>query len=177
MIQDVVLVLTLVLMGALMAVFIVVAKSASTEVVEYAPVQKSAYSIRSKFFWVLLVASLIITMITTVDLPYAATHGDTSVAAIEIDVEGRQWFWALGEHEDIHAGDTVVFNVTASDVNHGIGIYDPSMRMLGQTQAMPGYANSLRLTLTDPGTYKLLCMEYCGLAHHAMISEIEVLGN
>ena len=68
----------------------------------------------------------------------------------------------------------MVFNVRAGDVTHGLGVYDPQMRLIGQTQAMPGYENSLKLTLSEPGTYKLLCMEYCGLAHHAMTSDFTV---
>ena len=68
----------------------------------------------------------------------------------------------------------MIFNVTSGDVNHGLGVYDPSMRMVGQAQAMPGYVNRLAVTLDRPGTYKLLCMEYCGLVHHAMVSELTV---
>ena len=68
----------------------------------------------------------------------------------------------------------MVFEVTAGDVTHGLGVYSPEMRMIGQTQAMPGYSNALELTLDKPGAYRLLCMEYCGLAHHAMVSEITV---
>ena len=71
-------------------------------------------------------------------------------------------------------GENVVFNVTAIDVTHGLGIYDPDMRLITQTQAMPGYTNSLAVTFDAPGTYKLLCMEYCGLAHHGMVSEFTV---
>ena len=74
-------------------------------------------------------------------------------------------------------GDTVVFNVTAGDVNHGLGVYNDASVILGQTQAMPGYTNSLKLTFDEPGTYRFMCMEYCGLAHHAMVLPIEVKSN
>jgi len=33
---------------------------------------------------------------------------------------------------------------------------------------MPGYHNKLDLTLDEPGTYRILCFEYCGLSHHLM---------
>jgi len=173
MIQDTVLYVTLILMTVVIGVFVFVALNASTGAVEYAPVQSRAYSIRSKFFWVLLVAGLIITVITTSDLPFSATRGDVADADVTIDVDGRQWYWQMSQTE-VNAGDTVVFNVTAGDVNHGLGVYNPDLVMLGQTQAMPGYTNSLKLTVSEPGTYKLLCMEYCGLAHHGMISELIV---
>jgi cytochrome c oxidase subunit 2 len=46
-----------------------------------------------------------------------------------------------------------------------------------QTQAMPGYVNKLYHTFTKPGKYQILCMEYCGAAHHFMVTEFEVLSN
>lgn len=176
MIHDAVFIITLVLMTAVVLVFAYVAKNAGAEAVEYGPLQAKAYGIRSKFFWVLIVVGVLTTLITTLDLPYAATHSDVSDVQAQIDISGSQWYWQVGDAE-LHAGDTVVFNITATDVNHGLGVYDPSMKMIGQAQAMPGYTNSLKLTLSESGTYKLLCMEYCGLAHHSMISEITVLEN
>jgi cytochrome c oxidase subunit II len=71
-------------------------------------------------------------------------------------------------------GKAVEFHVTGSDVNHGFGIYDPQLRLVAQTQAMPGYTNVLRHTFTKPGSYKILCLEYCGLAHHTMMAEFNV---
>jgi cytochrome c oxidase subunit 2 len=48
------------------------------------------------------------------------------------------------------------------------------MRIVAQTQAMPGYTNILRYTFSQPGTYQVLCLEFCGLAHHDMKAEIAV---
>lgn len=173
MIQDTVFLVSVVLMLVVTATFAFVALNASKEAVAYPPLQEKSYSVRAKFFWTLLVAGVLITVITTLDLPYAATRGDIPANAVAVDVDGRQWFWQVSDTE-FKTGDTVVFNVTAGDVTHGLGVYTPNMRMLGQTQAMPGYSNALQLTLDEPGTYKLMCMEYCGLAHHAMITEITV---
>jgi cytochrome c oxidase subunit 2 len=55
-------------------------------------------------------------------------------------------------------------------------MYDRSGRLLAQTQAMPGITNRLVYTFTQPGKYRILCLEYCGLAHHGMILELDVLG-
>ena len=173
MIQDTVFVITLLLMAGIFAGFAYVAINASGEAEEYAPLQAKSYRVRSKFFWALVIAGIIITVITTLDLPFAATRGDMSGVSKEIDVEGRQWYWQLSD-TSAAVGATVVFNVKAGDVTHGLGVYDPNMHLIGQTQAMPGYENSLKLTFDKPGTYKLLCMEYCGLAHHAMTSDFTV---
>jgi cytochrome c oxidase subunit 2 len=48
------------------------------------------------------------------------------------------------------------------------------MRIVAQTQAMPGYTNVLRYTFTEAGTYRVLCLEYCGAAHHVMAADIKV---
>lgn len=173
MIQNTVFILTIALMGIVLAAFLFVALNASKDGGDYSPIQARAYSIRAKFFWVLVVGSVLITAITTLDLPYAATRGSLAGVDKQIDVTGRQWYWELSD-SSAKTGDTVVFNVSAADVTHGLGVYDEEMRLIGQTQAMPGYSNSLKLTFEKPGTYKLLCMEYCGLAHHAMVSEFKV---
>ena len=66
------------------------------------------------------------------------------------------------------------FRVSSADINHGFALYDPEMRLVAQTQAMPGYTNTLNYTFDRAGTYKVLCLEYCGIAHHNMVSEIKV---
>ncbi len=173
MIQGTIFLVTIVLMAVVVGVFVFIAINAGKESVDYGPVQAKAFGIRTGLFWVIVVAGVLITVITTLDLPYAATRGDVAEGAVKVQVDGRQWLWTLSQ-DSATADDTVVFEVTAGDVNHGLGVYDPNMRLLGQTQAMPGYVNSLQLTLREPGTYKLLCLEYCGTAHHAMMSNFEV---
>ncbi|MDE0420953.1 MAG: cytochrome C oxidase subunit II [Gammaproteobacteria bacterium] len=173
MIQDTVFVVTVVLMLVVAGAFAYVALNAGKAVAEYPPIQQRSQGMRVWFFWILIVAGVLIAVVTMLDLPYAATRGDTPDDAVTLEIEGRQWYWEVGEAQ-LTAGDTVIFNVTSGDVNHGLGLYDPAMRMVGQTQAMPGYLNVLSLTLEQPGTYTVLCMEYCGLVHHAMVSEITV---
>ena len=173
MIQGTIFLVTIVLMAVVVGVFVFIAINAGKESVDYGPVQAKAFGIRTGLFWVVVVAGVLITVITTLDLPYAATRGDVAEGAVKIQVEGRQWLWTLSQ-DSVTVDDTVVFEVTAGDVNHGLGVYDPNMRLLGQTQAMPGYVNSLQITLREPGMYKLLCLEYCGTAHHAMMSNFEV---
>jgi cytochrome c oxidase subunit II len=92
----------------------------------------------------------------------------------KIDAVGRQWAWTLST-QSVKAGDPVEFHVTSADVNHGFAIYDKSMRVIAQTQAMPGYTNILRHVFKDPGVYTILCLEYCGIAHHSMSAELRVL--
>ena len=174
MIQETVWIISLALMAIITAVFIYVAVNSSKTVPDYAAVQARALSFRAKLFWTLLVAGVIIFIATTQVLPYAPTRGGAvSADAIEIDAIGRQWFWELSQSE-VDAGTTVIFNVKTEDVNHGMGIYDSELRLLAQTQAMPGYENKLKFTFNEPGLYRLMCMEYCGLSHHTMIIPFNV---
>ena len=168
MIQETVWFISLLLMAVIAAVFVYVAVNSSRTVQDYAAVQARALSFRARLFWLLLVVGAIIFFATTRVLPYASTHGVLAADAVEIDAVGRQWFWELSQNE-VEAGATVIFNVTTEDVNHGMGIYDSELRLLAQTQAMPGYENKLQFTFNEPGEYKLMCLEYCGLAHHSMI--------
>ncbi|HTN06551.1 hypothetical protein [Agriterribacter sp.] len=70
--------------------------------------------------------------------------------------------------------ELIEFRVTSLDVNHGFAIYNASGRLIAQTQAMPGYVNRLRWKFTEPGIYHILCLEYCGMAHHGMRASITI---
>lgn len=71
---------------------------------------------------------------------------------------------------EVPVNEVVEFRVTSLDVNHGFAIYNENAELITQTQAMPGYVNRLRWKFTEPGTYEILCLEYCGLGHSFMRS-------
>lgn len=161
--------LTLVLCGIVAAVFLYV-RGASRTRAEQVEVQPRAYRIRLVLFLLLILVGLPVSVVTLAGMPRNENGAGTEV----VSVTGGQWYWNL-DREQVPAGVPVEFRVTSVDVNHGIGIYDPELRLLGQTQAMPGYVNHLRYTFHQPGTYRLLCLEYCGLAHHGMVAELTVV--
>jgi cytochrome c oxidase subunit 2 len=73
------------------------------------------------------------------------------------------------------APDTLVeFRVTSLDATHGFAVYNPTGAIIAQTQAMPGYINRLSVRFDEPGSYAVLCLEFCGMAHHNMRSVILV---
>lgn len=169
--QELVWGITLALILCIVAVFVFVLIN-SRQTADYEAIQAHSAKLRSVFFWGLIVLGIVVTTITLQDLPYAAQSGEASVQ--EIAVVGHQWYWTLDKTE-VLAGQPVQFNVTSADVNHGLGIYDESLTLLAQTQAMPGYTNRLRYTFEQAGTYQLLCLEFCGMAHHVMVSELTVV--
>lgn len=134
---------------------------------------KKSYRVRDWLFWAILIVITPVIIYTLTVLPYgiAASH---SGEIQKVDVTGQMWQWHLSKSR-VEVGRPVRFYVTSKDVNHGFGIYDSDLRLLTQTQAMPGYINILEYTFEHPGVYKVLCMEYCGIAHHKMTTGITVV--
>lgn len=143
----------------------------SRERQDYAQVQSSAYGVRALVFWLLIVAGIGVAWLTLRDLPNLA-HARTDSPQI-VNAVGYQWYWEF-DRESVTSGQPVEFRVTSADVNHGFGIYDADLQMVAQVQAMPGYVNRLVHVFDQPGTYQILCLEYCGVAHHVMVTELEV---
>ncbi|RRQ22397.1 cupredoxin domain-containing protein [Thiohalobacter thiocyanaticus] len=164
--------LSLILMGVLLAAFLFVALRARDRVEDAAPLISRAYRIRGILFWAILVVLTPVMLYTLIDLPYASAGIDRREAQV-IEVVGKQWAWDLST-DQASVGTPVEFRVTSAAVNHGLGIYDEDMRLVAQVMAMPEYTNTLRHTFSEPGTYKLLCLEYCGMIHHDMIAELKV---
>jgi len=154
--------------------FIYVAWHAS-ERADYEPIKSKASLTRSIVFWALVLVSAPVMLVSLAHLPYAARTGGSGAVQV-IQASGHQWRWELSSNQVV-AGKPVEFHVTGADVNHGFAIYDPQLRLVAQTQAMPGYTNVLRHTFTQPGAYRILCLEYCGLAHHSMMAELSVLAS
>jgi cytochrome c oxidase subunit 2 len=152
---------------------IIVLQSGSRK--EYAPIQKKAYKLRNYFFFMLVVVLISIIVTTLTDLPFDRPVGYTEEPLV-IEVEAVQFGWNMSSRE-VKIGQPVEFQVTSADVNHGFGIYDEKMILHAQTQAMPEYTNVLYHTFTEPGTYHILCMEYCGISHHYMMDKIVVVND
>jgi cytochrome c oxidase subunit 2 len=119
---------------------------------------------------VLLLALLVSTIWLT---PY----GDEGKAAIPgtrvVEVTGAQFAWTVRPGR-VRAGVPIEFRIRAADVNHAFGLYDPDDRLVFQVQAMPDKLQKEFATLTKPGVYRIICLEYCGVAHHVMLSRLVV---
>jgi cytochrome c oxidase subunit 2 len=175
------------LLGAI-AIFLLTGKiiSGASPALPVEDVIPKLFKIRRNYFLILII---VLTAFLWLTLPYFPYPNANSIEpAYSISVTGKMWSWDIGPVKDkqgnsvaaeggaiaLPLGTTLEFQVTSADVNHGFGIYDAGGRLLAQTQAMPGYTNKLLHTFKQPGTYHVLCMEFCGLAHHAMASTISV---
>jgi cytochrome c oxidase subunit 2 len=132
-------------------------------------VRETAYRIRR--FWLAFLILLLGAALTVsfFFLPYSSGAKPTMTA----QVTGGQFYWSMSP-DGFRAGTTVDFDVTSADVNHGFGVYAPNGHLIGSVQAMPGFHNHLELTLDEPGTYLVSCLEFCGVDHHKMSREFEV---
>ena len=175
MVQEVVWGVSIVLMGTLAAVFAWVAIGANVALADYGPVIASAYRLRTWLFGLAVIVLIGANYDTLGKLPYVSSISAPSSATATQPVEAvaEQWSWSI-KPDAFRVGETVDFHVTSKDVNHGFALYNPDMRIVAQTQAMPGYTNVLRYTFNEPGVYRVLCLEYCGVAHHEMTAEIKV---
>ncbi|AKH37455.1 cytochrome c oxidase subunit II [Nitrosomonas communis] len=166
--------ITLVVMALIAAVFCFVLVNSKKVEADYSTVTKKWYGIRGKWFFFLLTLGVIITYLSLSPFPIPdQKKGYQENEYQVVKVDSYQWYWTMTPNT-VEAGKPVTFLVTSGDVNHGFGIYDENLELLGQTQAMPGYTNKLIHTFDKPGKYKILCLEYCGVAHHAMITELTV---
>ncbi len=139
------------------------------------------YKFRTKYFYVLSAAVVICSYLALTNTPYPCMRQEVDIDA-HVTVVGQKWLWHLHngpyseEVLDSSTSDSIFlpmsknieFHVTAPDVNHGFGVYDDKGVLMAQTQAMPGHVNRLLMSFEKPGTYKILCMEYCGVGHHVM---------
>lgn len=153
---------------SLVGVFALVARQAKRNV-EFELVTDTGYRLRRMwlgFLALLLTSGVVLSLFF---LPYPGEAKSTAT----VRVSGGLFYWALSP-DTIQAGSDIKFEVTSVDVNHGFGVYDPEGVLIGNVQAMPGYTNELDLTLEEPGTYMIACLEYCGFKHHEMLREFEV---
>lgn len=125
---------------------------------------------RNRLIWGLVVFGVILAVASLRPWPHTSPGGD----ALVVNITSGQWWWDTDTTE-IPLGRQVEFRVTSEDVNHGLGIYNDEMQLLLQVQAMPNYTNSVVYTFDEPGTYQILCMEFCGIAHHEMTYQFDVV--
>jgi cytochrome c oxidase subunit II len=166
--QSIILAVTLVLMAVVAIVFWRVVGSVNSEAV---PANASSH--RNKLFWVLVIFGLLVTVGSLREWPHTVASGDE---VIQVNATAEQFAWEI-DTQKIPLGRKVVFNLHTKDVNHGLGVYNPSGRLVFQMQAMPGYVNKVTHIFEKPGLYKVRCMELCGVGHHEMNDEFEVVKN
>ncbi|HWF12516.1 MAG TPA: c-type cytochrome [Candidatus Acidoferrales bacterium] len=70
----------------------------------------------------------------------------------------------------VPAGSSLDLFVISKDVTHGFNIIGTNVNMMVE----PAVVNEARVHFEHPGTYTIVCHEYCGVGHQAMNAVIEV---
>ncbi|MGH8215564.1 MAG: cytochrome oxidase [Rhodanobacteraceae bacterium] len=174
--QNLVWAIVLVGIGLVALVFIYVVVQASKPVDDSEGKRKTAHAaarVQAGWFALLVIIFVVGSFLTLRHFPIPPQNQPLGVSQV-VDVVGMQWSWQI-KPDTVKAGTPVEFRVTSKDVNHGFAIYAPDGRIVTQVQAMPGYTNKLVYTFANPGTYVVQCLEYCGLGHAPMTSQIKVV--
>jgi cytochrome c oxidase subunit II len=142
----------------------------------------TVYRIRSVYFVIILGVAAILLAFTLPMTPYPNKFGGKK-PDVTVKTIGEMWSWSLTPSSGgasangnliLPVGKLVEFDVSSKDVNHNFAIYNSAGELIAQVQAMPDYTNRLFYTFNVPGHYYVLCLEYCGVAHHAMNTEFDV---
>jgi cytochrome c oxidase subunit II len=95
----------------------------------------------------------------------------------DLRVSARQWAWQfiypnghVDENLHVPAGEPVRLTMTSEDVIHGLWI--PALRV--KKDVVPGRYASMWFQADKPGTYDLVCTQYCGDDHSNMLSTVVV---
>jgi cytochrome c oxidase subunit 2 len=59
-------------------------------------------------------------------------------------------------------------------VTHGFGVFNAAGEFQFQAQVIPEHTVLAIWTFTKPGTYQVVCYEFCGVNHHNMLGQFEV---
>jgi cytochrome c oxidase subunit 2 len=126
---------------------------------------------REKTWLAIVIAFLISTLLGTILLvPYGESAGPDGQV---VKVVARQFGFQISP-STVTAGRSVEFQLTSADTTHGFGVTTIDNTLLFQAQIAPEHTQEVVYTFQTPGTYKVVCFEFCGVGHHAMLAEITV---
>ncbi|MDR3535462.1 MAG: cytochrome c oxidase subunit II [Acetobacteraceae bacterium] len=93
----------------------------------------------------------------------------TGPNAYAVHMLAHLWTWTPSPLH-VPQGAAITFYVTSSDVLHGFEVQGTTINVT----AVPGIVGSVTYTFAHPGTYYIICNEFCGIEHQAMIGRIIV---
>jgi cytochrome c oxidase subunit 2 len=98
--------------------------------------------------------------------------------SMKVMVHSRQWSWLFEYENGIRSPDLVVpddrnvrLELTSDDVLHGF--YVPAFHI--QVDTVPGMTTRAWFRAQGTGSYDILCTQYCGVQHSAMLAHVRVV--
>ena len=86
----------------------------------------------------------------------------------EVYLIAKQFFWF--PILKLRAGETYRLHISSVDFQHGFSLLPMNMNF----QVVPGYDHVLTIKPQAPGTYPIVCNEFCGIGHQNMVGKIIV---
>jgi cytochrome c oxidase subunit II len=93
----------------------------------------------------------------------------TAPGVYSVHMVGRLWAWSPSPLH-VPQGAEVTFHVTSTDVLHGFQIQGTTVNVT----AVPGITGVVTYRFSYAGTYSIICNEFCGIEHQAMLGRIVV---
>ena len=90
-------------------------------------------------------------------------------AGSDVYLIARLWSW--WPMIELESGKTYRLHLMSMDYLHGFSLQPENINI----EVHPGYEHIVTLTPTTPGTYGIVCNEYCGIGHHTMASRLYVV--
>jgi cytochrome c oxidase subunit 2 len=90
-------------------------------------------------------------------------------AGADVYLLGRMWSWEPILR--LRKGVQYTLHLSSVDVNHGFSLSPVNLNF----QVVPGYDYGLRITPTAAGDFRIVCNEFCGINHHAMVGRVIVI--
>jgi len=93
----------------------------------------------------------------------------------DVYIAAQQWVWH-GAPAVLETGREYSFHLSSYDVQHGFSIRpEHTLSKQMNFQILPEYEWILPMEFDEPGTYHLICNEFCGVGHRTMHGRIEVV--
>lgn len=127
-----------------------------------------------ELWWTVIPTIFVIVLaIYSVKIWYGIEVAAPPSTGITVESIGHQWYYTFrypGIHGEItdamhlQVGVPVRLEVTSTDVIHSFWV--PAMRL--KADMIPGSINTLEFTPLYPGSYQIICTEFCGTEHSTM---------
>ena len=133
----------------------------------------------ARYSWLVVAVGAFI-LINIASIKYMPTiveaNAGTSADVKDVSVTARSWSYEISD-TTFKAGQTVRFLVKSVDTVHSFAVHHPDGHLLFTMMLVPGMETQSAVvhTFTEPGEYTVRCLEYCGIAHHAMKNKLTVI--
>ncbi len=134
-----------------------------------------------ELWWTVLPSLLLVVLMVLCIQEWFKMQFPATAPAVTLEAIGHQFNWEYRypgvasttfSPEPLHvpAGKQVRILITSADVLHSFWL--PKFRL--KLDAIPGLVQTMNFTPTQPGTYDIICAEFCGVNHSVMQGTVVV---